>query len=340
MKVNALLILVIFLSSCTSKWTVGTKDHYFGETPQKVLWIQIPGLDEQHLSLLKFSKENSRPLSFERSTCFGKAWSYNLYDIRPSAYMGLNAQIFGSKNITNQCESYNKESAWDVFEKAGHYTGILEYPVKANNSLHSLNECKSNDSLKSTRLWTIQYNEKSEEKFHELDQKQFEKGNTYFSKSCNKTDCYTDLISNVMGIFQHNFDSKRNFFFLVRDFRLYDSLGKGKIKSITKLLLEYEKLYSLLQDIQRSQHEDMLVVFSSTASIPIELPKSGKDWYSIEGLEKSILYKRQSLLSPAFAFGPRSENFCGVFEESEMYQRVLKVYGATKFNRYLPAFPF
>jgi hypothetical protein len=55
----------------------------------------------------------------------------------------------------------------------------------------------------------------------------------------------------------------------------------------------------------------------------IEFPKAGRSWEMIEKRGLNVNYKRSQLLAPVFAHGPGAENFCGVYEESEIFKRFL-----------------
>ena len=69
--------------------------------------------------------------------------------------------------------------------------------------------------------------------------------------------------------------------------------------------------------------KDVLVVITGAESLNIEFPKEGKEWADFERMGKNVIYKNSSLMAPVLATGPMSENFCGLFDESEMLKRIL-----------------
>ena len=68
---------------------------------------------------------------------------------------------------------------------------------------------------------------------------------------------------------------------------------------------------------------DPLILVTSSAVRNIELPYAGRDWKSFEKKGKKVLYQRNSLMSYAMASGAGAENFCGIFEESEILKRII-----------------
>ena len=82
----------------------------FNIKSQKVIWFQIPGFSENHLSLLKLSgKSTNQKLSFEKGQCFGKIWRYNLFNLRPSSFEGFMTQMTGRKSLKSNCTDFTKK---------------------------------------------------------------------------------------------------------------------------------------------------------------------------------------------------------------------------------------
>ena len=75
--------------------------------------------------------------------------------------------------------------------------------------------------------------------------------------------------------------------------------------------------------VNTQKRNDVLILITGAESLNIELPKEGKEWAEFERSGKYVLYKNSSLMSPVMASGPMAENFCGLFDESEMLKRVL-----------------
>ena len=95
------LFALLFLFGCGTSKTISRKDHLFGQRPSKIIWIQIAGLAEEQLAMLRFSSAEAIALTnMESMLCFGKAWNYNLLKVRPSARDGFLAQMVG-KGLIN-----------------------------------------------------------------------------------------------------------------------------------------------------------------------------------------------------------------------------------------------
>ena len=106
-------VFLVFIFGCASSPTLNLRPKDFNVKSQKIIWFQIPGFSESHLSLLKFSGSNpSRKLSFERSHCFGKTWRYNLFKLRPASYEGFMTQMTGRKSVKSECNDFAKKPFW------------------------------------------------------------------------------------------------------------------------------------------------------------------------------------------------------------------------------------
>lgn len=118
---------------------------------------------------------------------------------------------------------------------------------------------------------------------------------------------------------QMNKDSAKTFF-IVRDFNFQNALKKKDISLAKEALQEIDRLIST---IDRSKASELLIIVSGAEALPIEFPLQGKAWSDFEKSGKNIIYKTSSLMSPVLATGAMSENFCGIFDESEMMKRVI-----------------
>lgn len=112
---NAILRIFSFLLlvGCAQVTSLNLQKHQFGKLPVKIVWLQVAGLSEEHLAMLKYSYPTvDVKTSFEKSLCVGKAWSYNLYDIRPEPADGFLSQMTGKKNVKGTCEDYELRPIW------------------------------------------------------------------------------------------------------------------------------------------------------------------------------------------------------------------------------------
>src|SRR5690606_23978229 len=122
-----LIIFLLLITSCAQVTSLNLKKHQFGQLPTKIVWIQIAGLSEEQLALLKFSATSSDyATNMGRSLCIGKAWDYDLYRLRPNAKLGFLSQLTGKKNIKNSCEDYEQKAIWNYLRPSGFKAGVFE----------------------------------------------------------------------------------------------------------------------------------------------------------------------------------------------------------------------
>ncbi len=107
---------------------------------------------------------------------------------------------------------------------------------------------------------------------------------------------------------------------MVRDFNFQKALRKKDIVFAKESLQEIERILNV---VQASKRNDILVLVTGAESLNIEFPKEGKEWAEFERSGKNLIFKNSSLMSPVIAKGPMSENFCGLFDESDMLKRLI-----------------
>ena len=95
---------------------------------------------------------------------------------------------------------------------------------------------------------------------------------------------------------------------------------------------DFQTAKSILSDLERSLSEallvaeksnDYLVLVTSGDSRFVDMPEQGKQWYEFEKLGKAAQVKRTKLTNLVLATGARSENFCGLYEDSQVFERML-----------------
>ncbi|MGZ3809805.1 MAG: hypothetical protein ACXVCE_17105, partial [Bacteriovorax sp.] len=142
----------------------------------------------------------------------------------------------------------------------------------------------------------------------------------YYDKSCQKNICYSSISNNFKVLWSQFTKDQNKTFFLVRDFNFLKALRKKDISYAKESLQEIERIINW---INAQKRDDLLILITGAESLPIEYPKEGREWAEYERSGKNILYKNTSLMSPVLAQGPMSENFCGLFDETEMLKRVI-----------------
>lgn len=255
-------------------------------------------------------------------------WSYNLYDLRPKAELGLISQMTGSQNVTSTCGALPERPFWDYFNERGYSVGVYEHGAAEDQSLHQSTSCPEASSNwgENLTLWLTQKAPEalSDSKlFHYQEKSEFNSSQVYYDRSCQEgRDCFSGLYDNAASIWERFRNERGLNVYVIRDFSYLNALMSQNISLARERLAEIDKTLGLFM-YTKAASEKTLLLLTSSASQHIELPESGQQWASFEKQGRHALFKRTSLTSPAFAKGPRAENFCGVFEENEVLGRML-----------------
>ena len=142
----------------------------------------------------------------------------------------------------------------------------------------------------------------------------------YYDKSCQKNICYSSISNNFKTLWGELIKSQQQTFFLLRNFNFLKALKNKDIAEAKESLMEIERIVGW---VKAQKRDDVLIIITGAESTNIEFPKEGKEWAEFEKSGKNIIYRNSSLMSPVLAVGPMSENFCGLFDESEMLKRVM-----------------
>ena len=326
---NSLIISVacFFLFSCARLETLNLIDHKYGVSPKRIIWFQIPGLNEDHISILRFNSSLAdKRTAFENFSCLGKIWGYNLYDLRPSAASGLLAQMVGKENITKTCNDFDHSPIWNYLATLGYKTGILESGTHDSESLDYTLTCKDKASIfLDQAIFFRMAPAKSSDKtlFHFQDREFFDKNKIYYDRTCQKGSCFASLEGNLESILSRFKIERGRYLFIVRDFTYLNALKKREIQKARTTLNELEQIITKFLEIQKSDSE-MLLLITSSESIGVDFPKAGTEWAGFEKKGDNLGYKSSLLMSPVLAKGAGAENFCGIYKESEILERLLK----------------
>jgi len=322
MKNLFFLSLVSLSISCTRLQTINLKKHSYSTQPDSVVWIQIAGISENHLALLKNSQHQGiYRSSFENSSCFGKSWNYNLTTLRPDATIAFNSQLTGFKNAKLTCEDFSKHAIWNDFFKKGYQVNILEMGADLN-SLESLKNC---EEMKDTSFRFIFMKKPSElfknvfDSYHFHDNPSIQKkvSGFFYDKTCSDDGCVSSINDNFKNIINYRQDASKRFV-LIRDFRYLSAMKKNRIEEVKNLIKEYDNLLNSI-----TENKNLLLLISSAESVSFDYPIEGKEWRELDLKGIGLTNKSIQLNSPVWAFGPMSENFCGFYEDSEIKNRLL-----------------
>ena len=125
----------------------------------------------------------------------------------------------------------------------------------------------------------------------------------------------------ALNIYEYNTYQNLIFFKInVLDEKLMTAIKNKDIAGAKESLMEVERIVGW---VKAQKRDDVLIIITGAESTNIEFPTEGKEWAEFEKSGKNIIYRNSSLMSPVMAVGPMSENFCGLFDESEMLKRVM-----------------
>ena len=311
----SLFLLIALVLGCTSSKTVNLQQHDFDQRSKQVIWFMIEGLHEEHLTLLKTNSNTLRErTSFEKALCFGKIWNFNLFQLRPRPFLGLLSQVTGSKNMTNSCDGLEKEPIWDIFHTLGYKSVILESAISVEDSFESSNRCQQKDFLSKSTL--VRMYQEEGKAFHFQRDIMLSQGDILYDESCQKDVCFASFSNNAKAIWERIEESEQ-FFFVLRIGNYQKAMENKNITRAGEILTDINRLIEFFLTAEGNP----LILVSSSGARNVEFPQRGQNWENFQ--EGAILYKRSSLMSPVWASGPGAENFCGIYEESDIYNRIL-----------------
>lgn len=331
LRLPVLLALIAFVG-CARVQTLNLEQHNYSERPHHIVWFQIAGFSEEHIPLLRFNiPEATYHTGIEQVDCLGKMWSFNLYELRPDSVKSFLSQVNGSKNIKGQCSDYEAHPIWDKLSEIGYSASLFESGASSGQSLEAALKCPQNNTLDLNKLRYFRMGpdamiESSLGKkfFHYQDpvsgvQTSLNPG-LYYDKSCQKNLCYSSISNNFKTLWGQVIKNQPKSFFLVRDFNFLKALKKKNIGDAKEALQEIERIVNW---IKAQKRDDLLILITGAESLNIEYPAEGKEWAEFEKSGKNMIFKNSSLMSPVLASGAMAENFCGLFDEAEMFKRVI-----------------
>jgi hypothetical protein len=227
------ILALVMLASCSRTPTINMKGHDFGKKANHQIWIQMAGLNDEHLALLRFNRDDAKILSsFEQASCVGRMWNYNIYDLRPDPFVGLFSQLFGSKNIEKACKDVtSRKAAWEYFQSAGYDVGVFETKGLGQRSITFYEKCRREGKfLDNLYIWRQEkLKGASSRLFHYLEDKEFNTPGIYYDKSCQGDHCFVSPYSNVVTVWKKFVKNKTRSLFIVRDTSYYQFLKRKKI---------------------------------------------------------------------------------------------------------------
>lgn len=318
---NKLITLsLIIITSCAQVTGINLKKHQFSLKPDRIVWLQVPGLHEEHFAWIQFDPEE-KVHPFNEFLCFGKTWNYTLKDLRHNSLVGLRVQDTGKKSLTGSCDDFSHRPLWSYLKEKGYDSGVLELDAPLKSSLSEAKACDKDEYIKDTFVWVSRDRLKESKRSFHADLKQdFKRGRVYFDKSCFKGKCVSNRIQNVERIYNWLKKQDDNHLFIIKDYGFENALKRKDFQAAKKILKELNLIAESF--LSRSQEDDTLFMVTGTSSIGVELPAQGMDLKKFLDKGMKANYRKTMLLSPVLANGPRAENFCGIYEEVDLVKRI------------------
>lgn len=315
-------LLLFFITSCAQVTSLNLRKHQFGLLPTKIIWFQVAGLEEEQIALLRFQESSEKRTSFEENICFGQTWSYNLYQVRTSAEASFMAQMTGKKNIKNSCEDANLRPIWNYISPSGYTTAILESGAIGLQSIATFQQCgdPGNKFLNETTLFLRTQPKMNVPTFHYSEDVNVTHKISY-DRTCGENSCGSSINEDFKAIYPRFQRTSQKHLFIVRDFSYLNALEKKDFVKAREILFDLERSYR--EAMKLTDSNDYLVMLSTGDSRFIDMPDQGKDWYEFEKLGKNVNVKRSKLTNMVLASGSRAENFCGMYEDANVFERIL-----------------
>jgi hypothetical protein len=316
-------ILLLSLLGCAQITSLNLQKHQFGILPLRIVWFQVAGLEEDHISMIRFREPGEVKTSFEENICFGKSWTYNLYQIRPSARNSFLSQITGKKNIDGTCDDTNQRPIWSYLSESGYQTGILEVGANTENSLVSFNQCgeKGLTFLSNTYLWQRQQAPSGAGTWHSSDVPLVQ-NKIFYDRTCGQKSCSSTILEDASAVYERLSRHTRRHVLIVRDFTYLEALQNKDFVRAREILHDLERSYGYFLKLAKESSET-LVLLSTADSRFIDMPDQGKPWYEFEKNGANAQARRPELMNMVLASGARAENFCGVYDDSDIFERIL-----------------
>ncbi len=316
-------LLFILFWGCARVQTLNMDKHQYSERPQSVIWIQVPGLNIEQLALLKLSnKDVFDKTNFEKSSCVGHMWNFNLYDLKVESKKALFSQLNGSPNIKGTCDDFNQKPVWKYFQEMGYQAAIFEQVTSVEESVLRSISCSSNQSYIGENdliLMMSPQNFTNSPEFHRFEKNWPLKGIAY-DKACLSGECASTLEANIQDFYSQwaKLDGKN--FLLIRNTVLEKALLKKDLVRIKEALSELNRLINYF--LQKNGNRGLLLITSSN-SMAIELPEDKKAMLDFEKTGKNFIVRNSNVFSNVLSYGAMAENFCGIYKEYEILKRIL-----------------
>ncbi len=317
---NIKLLICLFLLSCSQVSTLNMNDFQFGRQPNKIFWFHFDGLSDEHLTFLKSQfSPSSQKIVFENFDCYGKAWEYNLYNLRPKTDEAFLTHMTGTDDIKSTCSDYKQKPFWSFLSSSNYSVAIIEN--SKSKVLSGANKCEKSFLQDAYYFKTGDATPEGQKKYQLESKFNYKKGEVYFDDSCQSYGCTHSKIDNFNILFRGFSRNLKNFAFIYRDSSLLDNLKAKKMNLYKDSLNEIVKIIESAQQYLKSNRDALLLVTSSSP-MAISFPLKGKRWQKFNETGDGLDIRNSDLLSSVFASGARAENFCGIYKQSDIVSRL------------------
>ena len=315
--------ILLSLIGCTQVTSLNLKKHQFGVVPSKIIWFQVAGLEEEQIAMLRFQQPADVRTSFESSICYGQTWNYNLYQLRNSAESTFLSQMTGKKNIKNTCDDTNLRPIWSYISNSGYETVAIESGANQRQALLWLKNCNENGSkyLSPIHYFIRSRPVKDADTFHYAEEITLTNDNVSYDRSCGENLCVSSIVDNFKSIYSSLLKKSTRHLVIVRDFSYLEAIEKKDFKKAKEILNDIELAYA--EAMKYVSSNDHLVLLTTGDSRFVDMPDQGKAFFESEKENKNLNVKRSKLTNLVLASGARAENFCGIYEDSDVFDRIL-----------------
>ncbi len=316
-------ILLLSLIGCAQTTSLNLQKHQFGILPLRIVWFQVAGLEEEHFSILRFREPSEVRTSFEQSVCAGKSWSYNLFQLRPNAKLGFLSQMTGKKNVSGTCEDADQRPIWSYLAESGYQTGVLEMGANSETSIVPFNQCgeKGLVFLSNLYLWERQMAPSGANTWHSSNVPLVQ-NKIFYNRTCGLKNCASSIYEDSTAVYERFSKSTRRHLLIIRDFSYLNALEAKDFVKAREILSDLERSYAYFLKAAKDSSDTLLLLTTSESKF-IDMPEQGKPWYEFDKSGSHAQVKRTELMNMVLATGARAENFCGIFDDSDVLERIL-----------------
>jgi hypothetical protein len=315
--------LLLALAGCAQVTSLNLKKHQFGLLPTKVIWFQVAGLEEEQIAMIRFQETSEKRTAFEENLCVGKTWNYNLYSLRAAAPATFLSQITGKKNVKGSCEDANLRPIWNYINPNGYQTAIVESGAVGPQALQDLGRC-GEEGLKF--LSSLYYFSRSTPPadaatFHYSEEVKLVPNQVTYDRTCGAANCGSSIAEDFKAVYARFRRISDKHLVIVRDFSYLRALENRDFAKAREILVDLENTYA--EALKLTASNDYLVLLTTGESKFVDLPDQGKAFYEFEKSNKNASTKRTKLTNLVLASGARAENLCGIYEDSQVFERIL-----------------